>query len=139
MIKWPVHIPSGLVFEQPVSTLDILPTAAAACGVSTEAAQALDGVDLLPYLTNQASGSPHEVLYWKLAGYCAVRKGRWKLYLEPKHGIARLFDLENDPAEKRDVAAHEPGIFQELKALFDQWDQSLPPRAWTNISPVFKK
>jgi len=139
MMKWPGHIPSGLLYEQPVSTLDILPTAAAACGVSTQAAQALDGVNLLPYLTNQTSGSPHEVLYWKLAGYCAVRRGRWKLYLEPKHGIARLFDLQNDPAEKHDLAAQQPDIFKESKALFDQWDQSLPPRAWTNISPVFKK
>ena len=79
------------------------------------------------------------MLYWKLAGYCAVRKGRWKLYLEPKNGIARLFDLDSDPAEKTDLAATEPVIFAELKTLFEQWDQSLPPRAWTNISPVFKK
>jgi hypothetical protein len=105
----------------------------------TAAAQALDGVDLLPYLTNQTNASPHDVLYWKLAGYCAVRKGRWKLYLEPKNGIARLFDLDSDPAEKTDLAATEPAIFAELKTLFEQWDQSLPPRAWTNISPVFKK
>lgn len=139
MMKWPGHIPAGLVYDQPVSTLDILPTAAAACGVPTAAAQTLDGVDLLPYLTNQTHGSPHDVLYWKLAGYCAVRKGRWKLYLEPKNGIARLFDLDTDPAEKTDLAAAQPAIFVELKALFEQWDQSLPPRAWTNISPVFKK
>jgi arylsulfatase A-like enzyme len=139
MMKWPGHIPAGLMYHQPVSTLDILPTTAAACGVSTSAAQALDGVDLLPYLTNQAHGSPHEVLYWKLAGYCAVRKGRWKLYLEPKNGVARLFDLDTDPAEKKDLAAEQPAIFEELNALFQQWDDSLPPRAWTNISPVFKK
>ncbi|MBU6189281.1 MAG: sulfatase-like hydrolase/transferase, partial [Betaproteobacteria bacterium] len=139
MMKWPGHIPAGLVYDQPVSTLDILPTAAAACGVSTAAAQTLDGVDLLPYLTNQTHGSPHDVLYWKLAGYCAVRKGQWKLYLEPKNGVTRLFDLDTDPAEKTDLAAAQPVIFAELKALFEQWDQSLPPRAWTNISPVFKK
>lgn len=139
MMKWPGHIPAGLVYDQPVSTLDILPTAAAACGVSTAAAQTLDGVDLLPYLTNQTHGSPHDVLYWKLAGYCAVRKGHWKLYLEPKNGVTRLFDLDTDPAEKTDLAAAQPVIFAELKALFEQWDQSLPPRAWTNISPVFKK
>lgn len=139
MMKWPGHIPPGLVYENPVSTLDILPTAAAACGVSTQTAQPLDGVDLMPYLTNQSAGSPHQVLYWKLAGFCAVRKGRWKLYLEPKHGVAKLFDLESDPAEKTDLATVEPAIFSEMKALYDEWDRSLPPRAWTNISPVFKK
>ena len=139
MMKWPGHIPAGLVYEEPVSTLDILPTAAAACAVSTQAAQSLDGVDLLPYLTNQASGCPHEVLFWKLGMSSAVRKGRWKLYLEPRSGVAKLFDLEADPGEKRDLAAVEPAIFDDLKALYADWDRSLPPRAWTNISPVFKK
>jgi arylsulfatase A-like enzyme len=139
MMKWPGHIPAGLVYEEPVSTLDIVPTAAAACGVSTEAAQALDGVDLMPFLTNQATGTPHEVLYWKLGMSSAVRKGRWKLYLEPRNGVAKLFDLESDPSEKRDLSAAEPVIFEELKTLYAQWDGSLPPRGWTNISPVFLK
>jgi arylsulfatase A-like enzyme len=139
MMQWPGRIPSGLVFSKPVSTLDILPTVAAACEVPTTAAQSLDGVDLLPYLNNEKGGAPHEALYWKLAGYSAVRVGKWKLYLEPKNGIARLHDLELDPAERIDMASAEPQIFQALKARYDTWEKSLPPRAWTNISPVFKK
>ena len=139
MMQWPGHIPSGLVFSKPVSTLDILPTVAAACEVPTTAAQSLDGVDLLPYLNNEKGGAPHEALYWKLAAYSAVRVGKWKLYLEPRNGIARLHDLELDPAERIDMASAEPQIFQALKARYDAWEKSLPPRAWTNISPVFKK
>jgi arylsulfatase A-like enzyme len=96
-------------------------------------------VDLLPFLTNHATGAPHETLFWKLGGNSAVRKGRWKLFLEPRKGVAMLFDLETDPAEKRDLSAEHPEMFEELKALYAQWDSSLPPRAWTNISPVFKK
>ena len=102
-------------------------------------AQSLDGVDLLPYLTNQASGTPHELLFWKLGVSSAVRKGRWKLYLEPRNGVAKLFDLDADPGEKRDLAAVEPEVFEDLKARYAEWDGSLPPRAWTNISPVFMK
>ena len=139
MIKWPGHIPAGLVYEEPVSTLDILPTAAAACGVSTKLSQPLDGVNLLPFLTNNATGKPHEVLYWKLCDNGALRKGRWKLYLDLWKGFAKLFDLEKDPAEKNDLSAAEPKVFEEMKALYDAWDKSLPPRSWTNISPVFKK
>ena len=75
----------------------------------------------------------------KLAAYSAVRVGKWKLYLEPRNGIARLHDLELDPAERIDMASAEPQIFQALKARYDTWEKSLPPRAWTNISPVFKK
>jgi arylsulfatase A-like enzyme len=139
MMKWPGHIPAGMVFSKPVSTLDILPTAAAACGVPTSASQPLDGVDLLPFLQGTQAGAPHEALFWKLAAYSAVRVGKWKLYLEPKNGVARLYDLEQDVAEKNDLSAAEPRIFEELKARYEAWDRSLPPRAWTNISPVFKK
>ena len=72
-------------------------------------------------------------------GYTAVRKGRWNVDLDPLKGVSMLFVLETDPAERRDLAAEHPEMFEELKALYAQWDSSLPPRAWTNISPVFKK
>lgn len=139
VMKWPGHIQPGQVYEEPVSTLDILPTVAAACGVPTSQAQPLDGVNLLPYLQQEKSGAPHEALFWKLAGYSAARLGKWKLYLEPRKGIAKLFDLEADPQEQKDLSASEPQVFEDLKARYAAWDKSLPPRAWTNISPVFKK
>jgi hypothetical protein len=59
--------------------------------------------------------------------------GRWKLYLEPRNGIARLFDLETDPGESTDLSASNPQVFAELQARYLHWDRSLPPRAWTNI------
>jgi len=133
LMKWPSHIQPQQVFSKMVSTLDILPTVAAACGVPTSSAQVLDGVDLLPYLNGQVAGAPHEALFWKLEGHSAVRMGCWKLYLEPRNGIARLFDLERDPGETTDLSASEPQVFAELKARYLHWDQSLPPRAWTNI------
>lgn len=139
MMQWPGHITPGQVYSQPVSTLDILPTVAAACSVPTEASQPLDGVNLLPYLSKEKEGAPHETLFWKLAAYSAVRVGKWKLYLEPKNDIARLYDLEKDPGELNDLAAAEPAILADLKARYEAWDKSLPARAWTNISPVFKK
>ena len=139
VIKWPGRITPGQVYDEPVSTLDILPTVAAACGVPVSEAKPLDGVNLLPYLTKEKVGVPHEALFWKLAGYSAVRVGKWKLYMEPKKGILKLFDLEADPREKDDRSAAEPTVFEDLKARYAAWDKSLPPRGWTNISPVFNK
>jgi arylsulfatase A-like enzyme len=138
MMKWPGRIAAGQVYEQPVSTLDILPTVAAACGVPTGTSLPLDGVDLLPYLRGESAGAPHDALFWKLSEYSAVRVGRWKVFLDTRRGVARLHDLETDPGEKQDVSAEHPGIFQDLLARYAQWDRSLPPRAWTNISPVFQ-
>jgi arylsulfatase A-like enzyme len=138
MMKWPGRIRAGQVYDEPVSTLDILPTVAAACGVPTSSALPLDGVNLLPYLNAEVPGSPHEALFWKLSEYSAVRLGRWKLYLDRRHGVARLHDLESDPGEKQDVSAAHPAIFQDLLARYAAWDGTLPPRGWTNISPVFQ-
>lgn len=138
MMKWPGRIRAGQVYDDPVSTLDILPTVAAACSVATSSALPLDGVDLLPFLNAEAPGSPHEALFWKLSEYSAVRLGRWKLYLERRQGVARLHDLETDPGEKQDVSAAHPEVFQDLLARYAAWDSTLPPRAWTNISPVFQ-
>ena len=56
----------------------------------------------------------------------AVRKGRWKLYLDLWKGFQKLFDLEKDPGEKNDLSAAEPQVFAEMKALYDAWDKSLP-------------
>jgi len=139
MMKWPGHIGAGQVYERPVSTLDILPTAAAAAQVPTTGTQPLDGVNLLPWLQGDKQDAPHEALFWKLAAYSAVRLGDWKLYLEPKNGVAQLFNLESDPGEKVDMKTLRPEVFQQLLDRYMEWDKSLPPRAWTNISPVFKK
>ncbi len=139
VMKWPGRIQAGQVYEEPVSTLDILPTVAAACGVPTSGTQALDGVDLLPYLAREKEGVPHEELFWKLGQSSAARVGRWKLYMEPKNGIECLYDLLADPQETTDLKATHPDIHAMVKARYNAWNASLPPRAWTNISPVFKK
>ena len=139
MMKWPGRIAAGQIYDKPVSTLDILPTVAAAAQVSTQGTQPLDGVDLLPWLSGSKEGAPHEALFWKLAAYSAVRVGDWKLYLEPRNGVAQLFHLGSDPGEKLDLKTLRPEIFKQLLDRYMEWDKSLPPRSWTNISPVFKK
>jgi hypothetical protein len=42
-------------------------------------------------------------------GLLGLRDGRWKLIHELDSGRSKLFDLANDPAEKNDRAAAEPG------------------------------
>jgi arylsulfatase A-like enzyme len=139
MIKWPGHIPSGSVYRKPVISLDILPTVAAAADVSSAGSKQLDGVNLLPFIGAQSAGSPHEVLFWKLGEESAVRMDKWKLWINNKTGQASLFDLNQDVAENNDLSAQYPLVKADLRAKFDDWNASLPPRSWTNISPVFGK
>ena len=48
-VSWPGKLPAGKTYDQPVTALDILPTACAVAGAKADAD--LDGVNLLPHLT----------------------------------------------------------------------------------------
>lgn len=135
-MKWPAGIKPGVTIDQPVTTLDILPTIAAAANVPVSASAPLDGKNLLPYINGARAEAPHDLLYWKLGPQSAVRRGKWKLWIDNTNKTARLYDLEKDLGETRDLSDQEPAIKSELKAAYDAWNASLPERSWTTISPV---
>ncbi len=164
IMKWPARLPAGQVDSRPVISLDLLPTFAAAAGA--EAGKGIDGVDLMPYLTTEKQGSPHERLFWRAAPNLAVRKGRWKLWLvnratpgletqlqpgsdrlprqdwpvsSPRGQVELLFDLSKDEEERRNLAEERPEIVRELREEIDKWDVQLATPQWPcNRSKVFE-
>src|SRR4029077_13731454 len=80
MLRWPAQIKAGMVYREPVSLLDVLPTSVAAAGGKLPSDRTYDGVDLVTYLNEQKSGSPHDVLFWRRAPLFSVRQGDWKLW-----------------------------------------------------------
>jgi len=95
MIRWPGHIPAGVVSNEIISHMDWLPTLLAAAGdpdvkdklkVGHEAAGKtfrvhLDGYDFLPYLTGLEDKGPRvEFFYFSDDGdLVATRYDNWKL------------------------------------------------------------
>ena len=126
IMHWRGHAPAGKVFDQPVSTLDILPTALAAAGAPKDAQ--LDGVDLLPYVTGEKMDAPHDALGWRFGEQRAVRKGDWKL-LDMGQGW-KLYNLANDIAEKHDLAQQEPDKVKQLEAAYQEWNARNVPAKW---------
>lgn len=126
VLRWPARLPAGKTFAPPVSSLDVLPTAIAAAGGSIEPAWRLDGVDLLPFLDGAADGEPHRALYWRMDQKRAIRKGNWKLLVDPMLG-GRLYDVTSDPGEARNLAAKHPEIVADLAADWNRWNAELPP------------
>lgn len=149
ILNWPEGLPEGAVYEHPVISLDLLSTFAATAGrpVKTE-----DSVNLLPYLRGEQAGSPHEYLYWRSGPTIAIRDARWKLIrynktaltaadlgadgrLEPPesgwpdnspHGqLTLLYDLQNDPGERENLADKHPEIVARLAAAHVEWAASL--------------
>ena len=129
LLRWPGHVPAGKVYGQPLSSLDLLPTILAAAGVTPPASAGLDGVDLLPYLSDQRSGAPHSDLFWRMGDAWAVQSSGWKLVrAERKGGAAQLFNLAVDPGEQTDLYKKQPRKARELQTKYNAWsDQMVDP------------
>jgi arylsulfatase B len=124
MLQWKGKVPAGLVYEKPVSSFDIFATAAANCAGVTAPKQ-VEGVDLIPYLTGENDGVPHETLYWRQGGKTALRHGDWKLVrmgrrLSPGKAKWELYDLSKDISETNNLAAAQPDRLAELIEIWEK-------------------
>lgn len=154
IFSWPRAVRPS-VSAQPVSSLDILPTVAAAAGASVPAGR--EGLDLSPCLRDPAA-CPQRALFWRAGPNHAVRAGDWKLIVvnksdKPAHapddlnppvadGVKAevsplgqwvlLYNLKADPGEKQTVAAAHPEIVARLQARFAQWDRQNVEPAYTS-------
>lgn len=120
IVSWPGAVRPG-VSAEPVSSLDILPTLAAAAGAPVPAGR--EGLDLGPRLRGQAAIAPR-ALFWRAGELQAARLGQWKLL---KDRSAQLYDLKSDPGEKHDLAAARPGLVARLQARYADWDRQNAP------------
>lgn len=155
LVQWQGRLPAGKVYEQPVISLDILPTAVAAAGSQPGSDWQLDGVNLLPYLEGKNAEAPHDHLCWRFGPQWAIRQGNWKLVagfdydanpLPPpqvqlvKVTAPQLYNLAEDPGETKDLAAAQPDKVAALKAVWDKWNANNQPPAWVpNPNPAATK
>jgi len=129
LMQWKARVPAGVVYGQPVIALDILPTAVAAAGGKIPAGAALDGVNLLPYVTGQNRAAPHEALYWRFGQPSAIRKGDFKLVRQEQE-TWQLYNLAADIGETQDLAAANPAKAKELQAAWEAWNAQLMAPRW---------
>lgn len=129
LVSWPARLKPGS-YEQPVIALDFLPTLVSLAGGSAPQDRVIDGVDLMPFLTGEKQGAPHERLFWRTQGpqgNHAVRQGAWKL-VHKAGSPPELYDLSSDVGESRDLASEQPGKVQELQAAIAEWEKgTIPP------------
>lgn len=126
IVWWPGHVAAGGLTDQVAITMDLTATCLAAAGVAPAPDYPLDGRDLLPILTAGAPAAGR-TLFWRMANrrQRAVRRGDWK-YL--KVGDREfLFDLGWDPRERGDMAKKRPGLVDELRRLWEDWDRQMLP------------
>ncbi len=141
VVSWPGHLKSG-VFTQPAIQLDLTATALAAAGIQVDQDSKLEGVDLLPFLTGEKSGGPHDALYWRFGQQIAIRLGDYKLVRYDSNADtltgarnqpvtpAKLYNLAADIGETKDLAAEMPDKVKELQSRWDAWNVA-------NVKPLW--
>jgi arylsulfatase A-like enzyme len=125
IMRWPAQWQGGMVYTEPVSALDFYPTFCKAAQAQVPAGTRLDGVNLLPYLSGQKSGSPHKKLFWYSYHSGAVRMGKWKLYIYKEK--QELYDLEADIGEANDLSGQYPQIADEMYREYQRFKAEMPP------------
>ncbi|MGI9323451.1 MAG: sulfatase-like hydrolase/transferase, partial [Pseudomonadales bacterium] len=133
MVKWPARIPAGSRVEAPVHHIDLFHTFAAAAGTSVPTDRKMDGVDLLPYITGEASGAPHDTLFWREGHQQTVWHEGWKLIRAGRPDKRWLFDLGADPTEQRNLADDQPERVASLEAMLDAHNAEQAEPLWPTV------
>lgn len=140
VIRWPAKLKPG-AYDQPVIALDLLPTAVALAGGQLPTDRVLDGVDLMPYLTGEKSGAPHERLFWRsrgTKGNHAVRQGSWK-YVQVGQSAPELYDLSRDVSETNNLASTKPEIVTQIQAAIAEWEKGTIPSIFEGLKAAVPK
>lgn len=132
-MQWPKRIPKGLVYRNPVISLDIFATIAGQADIPPNPERPLDGVNLIPFLNGKKTSAPHDAIFLRMfdKGAYAVRSGNLKLVIEAKKSDATLYDLSKDIGEKSNLATSRAEDLEALDKKRVEWDAQLIP-------PVFE-
>jgi arylsulfatase A-like enzyme len=154
LVRWPGRVKAGTKCDVPVIGVDFYPTFLAAAGVAVPHGKLLDGMDLMPLLT-QTGTLPKRALYWHFPIYLqgnndshdplfrtrpgtAMRLGKWKLHEYFENGDIELYDLSKDVGERHNIAADMPEKTKELHAMMKAWRQKTKAPVPTKLNPGYR-
>ena len=133
-VNWPGKVAAQQRIKEPMHTVDWYPTLIGLAGGSLKQTLPIDGLDVWPMITQQKS-SPHDAILSvsnRGTSLVAIRMGNWKLIVLDMTGIAvgskisnryepvALFNLADDPSEKKNLAAEQTEKVALLQAKLKQ-------------------
>lgn len=139
MFRWPAKLEPQRVEHAPVSTVNIAYSAASACGLDAKAAKAMQKLDLLApeALLKDPSQAPdvfgenfeHDIAEIDSPGaslrYRWMIRGQHKLIVSAQ-GDVELFDLQDDPQERTNLAGNSADLVKTLRTALDVWWDGKP-------------
>jgi len=133
MMEWKGKIKAGAKYTNPVISLDIFSTVAAAIGIDLPADRKYDGVNLIPYVNGDINSIPHEALYWRSDFNKAVRKGDWKLIVNEYDNTNQLYNLKVDSIESNNLYSAKPEVVKDLERSLDDWEKEMVKPLWPRV------
>jgi arylsulfatase A-like enzyme len=126
IVRWPGHIKSKTTTQQVAMNMDWLPTLVAAAGAQTDPDFPPDGINLLPFITQNAQPVSRRV-YWRYRSNAqqAVRDGDMK-YLKINENTF-LFNVADDPLERANLKNKQPDVFKKLVDDYNEWEKNMLP------------
>jgi len=144
----PGLFPESAEISHLVSHVDLLPTLASALGLQRTGPPAVSGIDLMPLLQTTSARTNGRAIYMEAADarmtaqpkpeqwLAGLRTDRYK-YARGLFNEAleeELYDLEHDPAERKNIASGTPEVAGAMRArLREMIQSSLAPHAETEI------
>lgn len=129
-VTWASAIKGGQTFNGLTSSLDIYASALDAANGKTSAGKNLDGVSLIPYLTGQIQGDPHQKLFWRKDKMASARVGDYKLIRVEKLPPV-MYKLSDDLGESRNLVSTDPQHFRLLDSALENWEKETIAPLWT--------
>jgi arylsulfatase A-like enzyme len=123
LLVWPDEIKEGRVTDTACVTSDYLPTIMDLFVESCNE-RPVDGESILPLIKGQPFARKKSIGF-KFQDRLAWNGEKYKLYGDKWGDNIELYDLADDPAEKKNLASAHPEIIEKLRSEYGIWEQSV--------------
>ena len=132
-IHWPKGgLIGGRDVDMITSFVDVVPTLIEYCNVPKPKGVKFDGINIRPLIEGKQSNWPDRILVtdsqrvrdpikWRKS---SVMTDQWRLV-----NGKELYDINEDPGQKKNIFSDHPGVVSRLKNFYEAW--------WEEISPTF--
>jgi arylsulfatase A len=142
LARWPGHIKPDSISNETVCLVDLMATAAAVSGAKLSADGGEDSHNIAPALLGQKLSKPirQATVLHTANGQFAIRQGEW-IFIANKTGMnteepdwfqkergyqphsypGELYNLKQDPAERKNLYGEHPEIVEKLKNLLEKY------------------
>lgn len=118
-MRWPGHFEAGKIIEQIGSGLDLHPTLTDLAGIETVNEKRLDGRSLKPLLLEDDPDWKNRVIINNWKDKISARNQRYRLGTN-----GGLFDIAEDPGQRKDIAAEKPDVAKRLQTAIDRFKKN---------------